>query len=103
MRAGRGLLVAVVVLPLAFPSARPGRPARAPADSCATTPIPRLDSLVAAGRYWHAWRALAALPRAARPVPAREAVLRIRIGEGLERWREVDTILARVPGADTIP
>ena len=30
-------------------------------------------------------------------------MLRIRIAEGLERWKEVDTILARVPGVDTIP
>ena len=103
MRAGRGLLVAAVALPLAFPSARPARRSQAPADSCAPTPIPSLDSLVAAGRYWHASRALPALPRDSRPLPAREAALRIRIAEGLERWREVDTILARVPGVDTIP
>jgi len=91
-----------VALPLAFPPARPA-PARGLADTCSATPLPGVDSLVGAGRYWHAARALGALPRGTRPVPAREAALRIRIAEGLERWREVDSILARVPGIDTVP
>ncbi len=103
MKVGHGLLVAVTVLPLAVPPARPARPVHALPDTCARAPAPSVDSLVTTGRYWHAWRALPALPRDARPLRTRDALLRVRIAEGLGRWPQLDTILARVRGVDTIP
>ena len=103
MKAKRVVLMAVAALPLAAPLARPVPPARAGADSCAPAPLPGLDSLVAEGRYWHAWRALPALPRDRRPLGTSDALLRLRIAEGLQRWPEVDTVLARAQGVDTIP
>jgi len=103
VKVGRRLLVAVAVLPLAVSRERPGPPARVLPDSCAAAPAPSLDSLVAAGRYWHAWRALPALARAPRRLPTSDALVRLRIAEGLEQWSQLDMILARVRGVDTVP
>jgi soluble lytic murein transglycosylase-like protein len=103
VNAGRGLLVAVAVLPLAVPLAWPAGPARFLPDSCIVAPAPSLDSLVAASRYWHAWRAQPALPRDPRALRTRDALLRIRIAEGLQQWSQLETILARARGVDANP
>ena len=103
MIAGRAVAIAAAALPLAFLPVRPVRPAPRVADSCAVPPLPGPDSLVASGRFWHASRALGPLPARGRTLGVHEAVLRVRVAEGLERWAEVDSVLARVSGADTVP
>lgn len=60
-------------------------------------------SLVAAGRYWHAFRVAPPLPRPPRALSPGEALLHLRIAEALGMDARVDEILARVRGADTIP
>jgi soluble lytic murein transglycosylase len=97
--------VAGVALPLALAVtfAGPSRAAFVAPDSCVAPPAATVESLVAAGRYWHAWRAGPALPADARPLRLAEALLRLRVAEGLEQWAQVDEILSRVPGADTMP
>jgi soluble lytic murein transglycosylase len=99
----RGLLLAAAALPLAVPVSRSARPTRTLPDSCVVAPIPGVDSLLAEGRYWHASRALAGLPKGSTPVRAPDARLRLRIAEGLEQWSQVDLILSRARGVDTIP
>ena len=61
------------------------------------------ESLLALGRFWHAERAAPVLPRAPRPVSVRLAVLHARIRAGLERWADVDEVLRRARGADSVP
>lgn len=61
------------------------------------------ESLLALGRFWHAERVAPVLPRAPRPVPVRLAVLHARIRAGLERWADVDEVLRRARGADSVP
>lgn len=97
------MVIAALPLALAVPVADSARVVPVAPDSCAAPPAASVESLVAAGRYWHAWRALPALPRDARPLRSHDALLRLRIAEGLEQWSQVDEILARVRGADTIP
>ena len=103
MKVLRALLVAVATLLPTVPLARPARPAPALPDSCVAPPLPGVDSLVATGRYWHAGRAGGALPRDARPLRPSDALRRVRIAEALGQWPQLDTILARAPGVDTIP
>jgi len=61
------------------------------------------DSLVALGRFWQAERAAPRLPSPPRAVRADLAILHARIRTGLERWVDVEEVLARVPGADSMP
>lgn len=77
--------------------------ARPQAAACPAPAAVSAESLVAAGRYWHASRVAPALPAPPRPVPPPLALLHLRIAEGLGRWSDVDAILARIRGADTIP
>jgi len=103
VNAGRALSIAAAALLVAFLPVRPARPAPLVADSCAASPLPGADSLVATGRFWHALRVLGPLPPRGRPLTVHEAVLRVRVAEGLGRWGQVDSVLARVRGADTVP
>ena len=103
MKAGRGPILAIAALALAMPAAGPARVASGAPDSCAAPRAASVESLVATGRYWHAWRTEPALPGGASPLRPRDALLRLRIAEGLEQWPQVDEILTRVRGADTIP
>ena len=77
------------------------RAAPVPADSCAPPAAAGPESLLAAGRFWHASRVAPAVPAAPHPVPLRVALLRLAIGEGLGRMGTATGVLARVRGADT--
>jgi soluble lytic murein transglycosylase len=71
--------------------------------ACPAPPVADGLSLVAGGRYWHAFRIVPALPKPPRPLESAAALLQVRIAEGLGLTAPVDGILARVPGADTLP
>jgi len=75
----------------------------AQAGACAGTPPLPADSFVALGRFWHAERAAPALPRAPRAVSTSLGLLHARIRAGLGRWNEVEQVLRRIRGADTLP
>ncbi|HVO36333.1 MAG TPA: lytic transglycosylase domain-containing protein [Gemmatimonadales bacterium] len=76
------------------PEARPG--------VCIAPPLGDARSLVAAGRYWHASRVVAPLPKPPHSLDPSAALLQLRIAEGLGFTLPVDEILARVRGADTV-
>lgn len=78
-------------------------PLRGQGAACPTPPPLGAESLLAAGRFWHADRAAPALPRAPRPVPLALGLLHARIRAGLEKWDDVEAVLARVRGADSVP
>lgn len=94
-----------VACSLVLGSARPAAPPRrGPAtDSCAPPAAP-LDaaSLVAAGRPWHALRSAAALPTSGPPA-ALHALVHAGIAEGLGRWEQVDGLVRRARGGDSLP
>jgi soluble lytic murein transglycosylase len=71
-----------------------------PDRTCAPPPPASVESLAAAGRYWHASRVAPALP-ARPPLPA--ALLQLRIAEALGRSERVGRILAGLSSADTVP
>ncbi|MEK7667872.1 MAG: lytic transglycosylase domain-containing protein [Gemmatimonadota bacterium] len=75
----------------------------AQAPACPPPPALGAESLLTLGRFWHAERAAPVLPRAPRPVPIGLAVLHARIRAGLERWEDVDEVLRRARGADSVP
>lgn len=62
-----------------------------------------VDSLVAAGRFWHASRAVAPLPEGARPRSAAQVLPHALIAEGMGRWERVDELLRRAQGGDSLP
>ncbi len=70
---------------------------------CPPAPAVSPESLIAAGRFWHAERAAPPLPPPPRPLQPEVAELHLEIAEGLGAWSQVDGIVARVRGADTIP
>ncbi len=84
-------------------AARAQNPPPGASDSCPPVPAAIPESLVAAGRYWHALRAAPPLPGPPRPVAAAAAELHLTIAEALGDWATVDGLVARVPGADTVP
>jgi len=73
---------------LSTAAVRQGRP---PAACVAPASVPA-ESLVAEGRYWHAFRA----------APA-DVLLHLRIAEGLGQYSRIDPLLGRIGGLDTIP
>jgi soluble lytic murein transglycosylase len=75
----------------------------AQSPACGGSPALNADSLVALGRFWHAERAAPPLPRPPRAVPLSVALLHARIHAGLGRWSEVNEVLRRARGADTVP
>jgi len=99
----RRLLVAT--LALGCGALGDGAPAAAQAapTSCPEPERVAPESLVAAGRYWHATRAAGGLSGVRRSYPSQAAVLHLDIEEGLGRAPDADAVLARVSGADTIP
>ncbi|MFI5206529.1 MAG: transglycosylase SLT domain-containing protein [Gemmatimonadales bacterium] len=74
-----------------------------PAAACSTTTTPHAESLLAAGRYWHAWRALPPLRAGGRAMRADSIVLYASAAEGLGRYRTVDSLLRRARGGDSLP
>ena len=78
-------------------------PLQGQAPACPAPPPLGAESLLAAGRFWHADRVAPALPRAPRPVPLALGLLHARIRAGLEKWEDVEAVLARVRGADSVP
>lgn len=74
-----------------------------PPESCPSVAPSDPESLLAAGRYWHAARAAPPLPAAPRPVPAAAAERHLAIAAALGDGSRTDGIVARVRGADTIP
>ncbi|HEY2806841.1 MAG TPA: transglycosylase SLT domain-containing protein [Gemmatimonadales bacterium] len=69
-------------------------------DECPARPSPGADSLVLAGRFWHASRVHPA-PRGTRPVPVDSLLLPAMIAEGLGHFAEEAALLARARGGDT--
>ena len=88
---------------LAGPAAAQGAQQDSRPAACPAPPVADGRSLVAEGRYWHASRVAPALPKSPRPLDPAAALLQVRIAEGLGLTAPVDGILARVPGADTLP
>jgi len=76
---------------------------RAQAPPCPAPAPLGAESLLALGRFWHAERAAPVLPRPPRAVSVGLAVLHARIRTGLERWADVDEVLRRARGADSVP
>ncbi len=74
-----------------------------PPAACTTATPLHAESLLAAGRYWHAWRALPPLRAGTRPIRADSVVLYASAAEGLGRYRTVDSLLRRARGGDTMP
>jgi peptidoglycan lytic transglycosylase len=70
-------------------------------DSCAPPLQPSVDSLMAAGRWWHAWRAVGATP--ARRVRPESVLVRALIAEGMHDAAGVEELLARARGTDAVP
>jgi len=71
-------------------------------DPCpAVAPVPP-ESLLAAGRAWHAARTLAPL-RGTAALGADSALMRARIAEGLNRFPESEAVLSRIRGTDSLP
>jgi len=71
-------------------------------DPCPlAAPLPT-ESLLAAGRYWHAARGLTPL-RGTAPLGADSALARARIAEGLNRFPESEAVLGRIRGTDSLP
>ncbi len=82
-----------------------GAAAQAP-QATACTPPPAetsAESLLAAGRYWHALRAAPVVGGARGALDPDSALLAIRVAEGVGEFGRIDAILRRVRGADTIP
>ncbi len=78
-------------------SARQGPPAAA----CPAPPAATAESLVAAGRYWHALRAAPPLPPGLRPAPVADVLLHLKIAEGLGQLSRIGPLLRRVSAPDT--
>lgn len=57
---------------------------------------------MAAGRYWHAWRAMPALPRTG-VLPADRVLPHALIAEGLGQPERVEDLLRRARGGDSLP
>jgi soluble lytic murein transglycosylase-like protein len=74
-----------------------GRP---PTACPAPAPEPA-DSLVAEGRYWHAFRA--APPLSAAVASAADLLLHLRIAEGLGQHARIEALLRRSAGFDSVP
>lgn len=71
--------------------------------ACGTITSSSAESLLAEGRWWHAWRALPPLRASARAMRADSVVLYASAAEGLGRYRTVDSLLRRARGGDTVP
>ena len=96
-------LIAIALLWWRAPGVRVSVPAPAAADSCASPGIASPESLVAAGRFWHASRRMPALPAERGPQQLKVAELRLGIEEALGRRADAEALLARTRGADTVP
>src|SRR5579872_3934754 len=71
-----------------------------PGDECLARPSPGADSLVRAGRFWHASRLLKP-PPGTRPVRADSLLVAAEIEEGLGHFAAEDALLARARGGDS--
>ncbi|MFI5279592.1 MAG: transglycosylase SLT domain-containing protein [Gemmatimonadales bacterium] len=102
-------LVGLVCGTLAVAPAHGGRGAvrpratTTPPAPCSTMTTLHAESLLAEGRYWHAWRALPPLRAGARAMRADSVVLYASAAEGLGRFRTVDSLLRRARGGDSVP
>jgi soluble lytic murein transglycosylase len=93
-------LAAVGLGALSLLAATPDR-LSAPPETCTGAPVLFPDSLAAAGRFWHASRVLTPL-RGSGPLGADSALLRARVAAGLNRFADVDALLGRIRGADSL-
>ena len=75
-------------------------PARPAPDQCVAPALPPADSLIAAGRWWHAARAVGAPGRRVRP---ESLLVQALIAEGLHDDRRLEELLGRARGMDTLP
>jgi len=106
----RWLLVAALLVCWRAPASRardaaPVGAERRAVDSaaCRSPGVVSPESLVAAGRYWHAARVAPTLRGARGPGLLRATLLHLAIQDGLGRPADADAMLARVGGADTVP
>ena len=93
-------LAAAPVDPACEPAV-PGK-SRSP-GTCGASVRASAESLLAMGRFWHAWRALPPLRPGTRPLPAESIVLYGTAAEGLGRFRQVDELLRRASGRGAMP
>jgi soluble lytic murein transglycosylase len=95
-------LAAAVVLGV-LPQVQPLAVRSGLTDACVARPVAQLDSALANGQWWHAFRLTRPLP--ARPVgqPAATVLVPARIAAGLGRWDAVDSLLRRARGGDSLP
>jgi len=94
---GLGALAAFGAIGAAYRSP----PALLPPPDCETMPVLDPAQLVGAGRFWHASRLVPSL-RGTRPVPAESVILRAEIAEGLGRFDDVDALVRRARGGDSV-
>ncbi len=96
------LLAAAVVLGV-LPQVQPFAVRGGLTEACVARPVAQLDSALAYGQWWHAFRLTRPLP--ARPLrqPAAAVLVHARIAEGLGRWDAVDSLLRRASGGDSLP
>jgi soluble lytic murein transglycosylase len=88
-------LLAVAAVGFARRSGQTGGP-------CTPPPLPGPDSLIATGRYWHAWRELPPL-RGGGSVAAERVLPHALVAEGLGQSERVEELLRRARGGDTVP
>jgi soluble lytic murein transglycosylase-like protein len=74
-----------------------------PPTACPVPAAEPAESLVAQGRYWHAFRAVAALPGSSRAVTTADLLLDLRIAEGLGQYARIDPLLRRADALDAVP
>jgi len=92
---------ALLIVGAAILSASAVRQGRPPVACVAPAPVPP-ESLVAEGRYWHAFRA-APPPLGSPGSRAAELLLHLRIAEGLGQYSRIESLLSRVDWRDTLP
>lgn len=89
------ILGAAILSASALPQGRPA------ADCVAPPPVPA-ESLVAEGRYWHAFRA--APPLLGSPgSSSADLLLHLRIAEGLGQYSRIELLISRPDWPDTVP
>lgn len=83
-------------------SASAVRPERPP-QACPAPAVEPAESLVAQGRYWHAFRSAPPLRDPPEPVTAADLLLHLRVAEGLGQYARIDPLLRRAGVLDTVP
>ena len=99
---GVALTGALALLAHAAPPRRAALPRYEPVRmACELPPAVPTEALLESGRYWHALRTLPP-QRATGVLPMESVLVRAVIAEGLERYAEVEALLRRARGGDTV-